>query len=193
MGIRNKIDPTMVLTICTSNPFTIVMTVTDRFGKILALDEISSKGKEVVVCRLLLGRAEKLVQDYNVDLIIMEECKLLVDRIDRFPDSYILRSVTLAYGVAMFIEYRFWEQCKILLFPDYLWKKEVLGNKSAKYSIDLYKSHILHRADIPKKTLIDIENGNYYECLCLSECSMSGTLCSRKYQINKEIKRVEKE
>lgn len=190
MGDRNKIDPAVILTICTSNPFSISMTVTSRFGKILALEEISSKGKEVVVCRLLLNCAEKLVQDYGVDLIIMEECKLLVDRIDRFPDNRILRDITLAYGVAMFIEYTFWEQCKILLFPDYLWRKEVLGSRSAKYSIDLYKSHILHRGDIPKKTLIDIEKGNYYECLCLSECATSGTLCNKKYQINKEIKGI---
>ena len=90
----------------------------------------------------------------------------------------------LGFGIQTSIEDNFYESLTILSVPDYEWAGKVL-NKKARYSIDLYKAHILNRTNIPIKFLVTIENNNYYKAICLSECVLFDSLMDRKYQINK--------
>ena len=71
----------------------------------------------------------------------------------------------------------------ILGLPEMEWRKQVL-NSSVKYSIDLYKSHILQHS-ISSELLTTIEQNNYYKALCLSESIWFDRLMDKKYQINK--------
>ena len=185
MPKSNKLHPNILLTIDLHNYLNIPFIITDNTGTILHMDNISKIGSNYSIRKNVINEIQILLNQFNIDTIILEQSKLFLDKIDRYPDPYVLRDVLLQFGVQVSIEDAFWKTLTILSFAEYEWKQEVLGKFKAKYAIDLYKSHVLHRGNIPKKQLINIDNYNYYEAICLSECVLSDKLMNKKYQINK--------
>ena len=186
MPRTNKLKPNIILTINIHNYLNIPFIVTNAFGQILNMYNITKVGSNYNIRKRVIDMISTIHSSYEIDTIVLEQSKLFLDKIDRYPDPYILRDIMLEFGIQIAIEDAFWKKYIILAFSEYEWKYEVLGKYKPKYSIDLYKSHILHRSDIPKKQLIDIDANNYYEAVCLSECVLSDKLMNKKYQVNNE-------
>lgn len=184
MPKKNKIEANIILTITTHNYLNIPFIVTNTVGQILDIYNITKVGSYHNVRRRVVEMINIIRNSYEIDTIILEQGKLFLDKIDRYPDPYVLRDIMLEFGIQVAIEDAFWDKFVILAFPEYEWKYEVLGRYKPKYSIDLYKSHVLHRGDIPKKQLINIDENNYYEAVCLSESVLSDKLMAKKYQVN---------
>ena len=90
----------------------------------------------------------------------------------------------LGYSLEVLLDFNF-HTCieNILALPYYDWTAKILG-KSARYSIDLYKEHILNQS-IYSDYLEEIDLYNYYKVLCLSESVLFDSLMQEKYRINK--------
>ena len=185
MPKSTKIKPNIVLTITIHNYLNIPFIVTNSLGQILDTFNITKVGSNYNIRKRVIDMINVIRSSYEVDTIILEQGKLFLDKIDKYPDPYVLRDVVLEFGIQVAIEDAFWDNYIILAFPEYEWKAEVLGKYKSKYAIDLYKSHVLHRCDIPKKQLINIDVNNYYETVCLSECVLFDKLMNKKYQVNK--------
>lgn len=181
---KNKLNPYRILTLDISNTYNIPMVVTNNIGEILCLMNVPRSGENYDIRHNVLSIIDDLIQKYNIDTIIFEQNKLFIDKMDKYPDPYILRDVMLGYGIQVTIEDRYFKRIVLLSLPEYEWKKVILGNK-ATLTIDFYKAHVLKRTNIPIKYFVNIENDNYYKVICLSESILFRELMDKKYQINK--------
>ena len=156
------------------------------FEGILSLTHIDKIGSQYFIRQKVLEMLTSLLHEYHIDILIFEKNYLFIDKIDRHPDPLIMRNILLGFGLAITIDnYAHTLIDYILELPEYEWKKEVL-NSSVKYSIDLYKAHILNQEYLTEDQIKLIEDNNYYKLLCLSESIQFDSLMNTKYQINKE-------
>ena len=183
---KNNIEPSVILTITTDNILNIPIIVTDFTGKLLATTHVDKLGfNHYKIRQRIISNIDMLVTKYAVDTILLEQSQLFIDKMDKYPDPLVLNNVLLSYGIKISIEDRYWESVKYIMeIPRYEWKKEVLSKK-VDYAIDLYKSHILLRKDIPSDKLKEIDDNNYYETLCFSESLLYSKFLKKQYQINK--------
>ena len=181
---KNKLSPQRLLTIDTGNIYNIPFIITGPTGEIIHMTDIPKSGNYYNIRRSAIQTIDNLIKNYNVDTILFEQNKLFIDKIDKYPDPYILKNIMLGFGIQISIEDKYYESLTILSLPEYEWKNNILGRK-ATYAIDLYKAHILHRTNIPVKFLVNIENNNYYKAICLSESILFDSLMDKKYQVNK--------
>lgn len=181
---KNTLQPTVILTIDTNNIYSIPLIVTIPNLDVLHYDNISKLGlTNYKIRQTFMEKVSNLVDTYSIDTIIMEQSKLFIDKIDKFPDPYVLRNVTLSYGLKISIEDKYYSTIKYLIeLPEQEWKNKILG-KHTRYSIDLYKAHILQR-DLDENTLNVINENNYYRTMCLSESVLYNELMNKKYQTN---------
>lgn len=181
---RNLIEPNVVLTLCTDNIMNIPVIITDKYLSILSMTNITKSGNHHNIRTRLISHIEPLLTQFNVDMIILEQNKLFTDTFSKYPDPYILRNVTLSFGINISIEDAFWDKVKYILeIPRKDWTDKILG-KADRYSIDLYKSHIMHY-NFDDNTLNNIDINNYYKTICLSESVFYDSLMNKKYQVNK--------
>ena len=183
---KNKIEPKIILTICTSNNLNIPLILTDENCEILLACHTSIVHKNnYKTCELLLSKCRELIKEHNVDTIILEENKLFLDKIDKYPDPYVLQNVLLKYRINILIEQTFYKTVKYIFeIPEQEWRTKVL-NKYTKYSIDLFKDHIIHKL-YSQEDLDIYDKFNYYKSLCLAESVLYDSLMNVRYQINKE-------
>lgn len=181
---RQEIKPNIYITIDLHSYLNIPFIVRDRERHILAMRNIMKGAKPYNLRKSVIEMLDSLIQEFNVDTIIFEQNHLFIDKIDRYPDPNVLRDIQLGFGIKTSIDDKYHNTIKYILeLPEHEWRNQVL-NSSVKYSIDLYKSHILEQL-LTQDTLTIIEEYNYYKALCLSESIWFDRLMDRKYQINK--------
>ena len=181
---KSKLKPKDVLTIDVHNYGNIPLIVTNSSAQILYMTHIKKEGSPFSIRKKVLELTRQILEKYDINIIILEQNKLFIDKIDKYPDPILLRNIMLGFGIKVTLEDNFFNDLAIIELSDFDWKHIVLNGKVA-YSIDLYKAHILKRTDIPLKQLVVIENNNYYKAVCLSESVLSGVLMTTKYQSNK--------
>ena len=181
---KNKIEPIQYITIDVYNLYNIPVIIRDKTGNILHMNNILKTGGFYNIRRNLINLIDDLLDKYEINMIILEQNQLFIDKIDRHPDPFVLRDIQLGYGIKISVDDKYHNTIKYILgLPEMEWRKQVL-NSSVKYSIDLYKSHILQQS-ISSELLTTIEQNNYYKALCLSESIWFDRLMDKKYQINK--------
>lgn len=182
--MKNKIEPSIILTLDIHAYLNIVFIVKDISGNILSMSKISKKFSNYKTRQDVINEIDRLISQYNIDTIIFEQNQLFIDKIDKHPDPLVMRNIQLGFGIKISMEDKYYNTVKYILeLPQIDWQKYVL-NSSVKYSIDLYKSHILTQ-NFTVEQLSEIELHNYYKALCLSESIWFDSLINRKYQINK--------
>lgn len=183
---RDKIEPTVILTLSTDNLMNIPIIITNFTGMILSTTHVEKLGFSNYDIRKKIKEViDRKIAKYGVDTILIEQNQLFLDKMDKYPDPMVLRNILLSFGIQTTIEDNYWESVKYIMeIPKFEWKKTVL-NKRVEYAIDLYKSHILFRKDIKPELLKEIEDNNYYEALCLSESLLYSKFLKKQYQINK--------
>lgn len=181
---KNTLVVNTSLTVECNNPYNICLVVRDNSG-IIALKSVMKRFTESYKTRQdVINNINELFTTYSIDTIILEENKLLLDKMDKYPDPLIFKNIQLTFGIQISIEDNFYTKVdNIIALPDYIWKSLIL-NKYTKYSIDLYKSHIVDQYQY-QEYLETIEKDNYYRAICLSESSSFDILMTKKYQINK--------
>lgn len=182
---KQSIEPSIILTIDIHNFYNIPFIITNSTGEIQLMTHIEKSSLTYYKIRKrCIEKINSLCMQYPIDTIIIEQNKLFIDKIDRYPDPIIYRNILLGFGIQISIEDNFYETIKYILeLPNHDWTNTVLNSK-VKYSIDLYKSHVLLR-DISENFLNIIEKNNYYKAICLSESTLYSNLMNKKYQINK--------
>lgn len=183
--MRNKIKPSIILTLDIQNYYGIPMVVTTSTNDILAITKIMKSGTHYRIRQQVMEFVDLFLQKYNIDTILMEQNKLFIDKIDRHPDPFVLSNITLGYGIKISLQDKYYNRIHYILeLPQKEWTDKVL-NKTTKYSIDLYKSHITLR-DLTQDYMNIIEQNHCYKALCLSESVSFDELMNKKYWINKE-------
>lgn len=183
--MRNKIKPSIILTLDIQNYYGIPMVVTTSTNDILAITKIMKGGTHYRIRQQVMEFVDLFLQKYNIDTILMEQNKLFIDKIDRHPDPFVLSNITLGYGIKISLQDKYYNRIHYILeLPQKEWTDKVL-NKTTKYSIDLYKSHIALR-DLTQDYMNIIEQNHCYKALCLSESVSFDELMNKKYWINKE-------
>lgn len=183
--MRNKIKPSIILTLDIQNYYGIPMVVTTSTNDILAITKIMKSGTHYRIRQQVMEFVDLFLQKYNIDTILMEQNKLFIDKIDRHPDPFVLSNITLGYGIKISLQDKYYNRIHYILeLPQKEWTDKVL-NKTTKYSIDLYKSHIALR-DLTQDYMNIIEQNHCYKALCLSESVSFDELMNKKYWINKE-------
>lgn len=182
---KNIITPEIILVIDTENVFNIPLIVIDKSLNILEMSYATKlDGKSYITRHRTLQEMDKLITKYSVDTLLFEQNKLFIDKIDKYPDPYILRNIMLDFGLKVSIEDKYYDTIKYIMeLPQKDWRETVL-NKSVKYSIDLYKRHILNK-QFDEETLKIINENNYYKSLCLGESILFNNLMNKKYQVNR--------
>lgn len=181
---KNKIEPNITITIDIHGYMNIPFIVKDKLGNILAMRNIVKGRPAYDIRRLVINLLDELIQEFNVDTIIFEQNQLFIDKIDRYPDPFVLRNIQLGFGIKTSIDDKYHNTIKYILeLPEQEWRRYVL-NSHVKYSIDLYKAHILEQ-ELSEDLITSIDENNYYKALCLSESIWFDRLMDRKYQINK--------
>ena len=181
----NKIKPSIILTLDIQNYYGIPMVVTTSTNDILAITKIMKGGTHYKIRQQVMEFVDLFLQKYNIDTILMEQNKLFIDKIDRHPDPFVLSNITLGYGIKISLQDKYYNKIHYILeLPQKEWTDKVL-NRTTKYSIDLYKSHIALR-DLTQDYMNIIEQNHCYKALCLSESVSFDVLMNKKYWINKE-------
>ena len=183
--MKNKIKPSIILTLNIQNYYGIPMVVTTSTNDILAITKIMKGGTHYRIRQQVMEFVDLFLQKYNIDTILMEQNKLFIDKIDRHPDPFVLSNITLGYGIKISLQDKYYNRIHYILeLPQKEWTDNVL-NRTTKYSIDLYKSHIALR-DLTQDYMNIIEQNHCYKALCLSESVSFDELMNKKYWINKE-------
>lgn len=184
MSRKKKIEPNIVLTIDIHGYSNIAMVIRQN-DDILSFAHVEKSNlNNYNIRKNVLDLLKLLYKQYNFDTIIFEQNQLFIDKIDRHPDPLVYRNILLGYGIANSIEDAFYDTVSyILAIPELEWRKYILNN-STKYSIDLYKSHILSQEKFSEAELTTFEQNNYYKVLCISESVRFDKLIDRRYQIN---------
>lgn len=183
--MRNKIKPSIILTLDIQNYYGIPMVVTTSTNDILAITKIMKGGTHYRIRQQVMEFVDLFLQKYNIDTILMEQNKLFIDKIDRHPDPFVLSNITLGYGIKISLQDKYYNKIHYILeLPQKEWTDKVF-NRTTKYSIDLYKSHIALR-DLTQDYMNIIEQNHCYKALCLSESVSFDELMNKKYWINKE-------
>lgn len=184
MNRKKKIEPNIVLTIDIHGYSKIPMVVKQE-DEIITFSHVEKlRSNNYNIRKRVIEMLKLLYKQYNFDTIIFEQNQLFIDKIDRHPDPLVYRNILLGYSIANSIEDNFYESIPyILAIPELEWRKYILNN-TTKYSIDLYKSHILSQGTFSEEALNIIEENNYYKVLCISECIGFDKLIDRRYQIN---------
>ena len=183
--MKNKIKPSIILTLDIQNYYGIPMVVTTSTNDILAMTKIMKGGTHYRIRQQVMEFVDLFLQKYNIDTILMEQNKLFIDKIDRHPDPFVLSNITLGYGIKISLQDKYYNRIQYILeLPQKEWTDKVL-NRTTKYSIDLYKSHIALR-DLTQDYMDIIEQNHCYKALCLSESVSFDELMNQKYWINKE-------
>lgn len=181
---KYKIEPSITLTIDIHSLFNIVFIIRDKIGNILSMTNIIKNISNYKTRQSVIAHLDYLIQEYQPDTLIYEQNQLFIDKIDRYPDPLVMRNIKCGFGIKVSIEDKYYGIFKYILeLPEQEWRKCIL-NTNTKYSIDLYKAHILEQS-FTEEQLTDIELNNYYKALCLSESIWFDRLMNRKYQINK--------
>lgn len=188
MSKNYKIEPEFVITLIVDfNGISIAttkeQTIYDLF--FIPIISVNKKLEEQELKQKILYKIDELLYKYNINTIIMERNKLFTDKMDKYPDPYILSDILLKYSIQITLEDNYINKIKYFMqLPDWEWVPTIL-NKKSRYAIDLYKNHILSKGfngdDILKQKL---DSGNFFKVLCLSECSLYDKLMNKKFQIN---------
>ena len=182
---KEKIEPNIILSIDVHSYRNIPMCVTNSEGNILSITFVEKQGSYHTIRMKIIDMINILRQQFKIDTIIMEQNKLFIDKIDRHPDPFVLSNITLGYGIKISLQDKYYNRIHYILeLPQKEWTDKVL-NKTTKYSIDLYKSHIALR-DLTQDYMNIIEQNHCYKALCLSESVSFDELMNKKYWINKE-------
>lgn len=180
----NKIEPKISLTVDIHSHLNIPFIITDDLGNILAFTSVSKLGCSNFNIRYkCIEMMEILRTNYAFDTIIMEENQLFIDKIDRYPDPYVLRNIVLGFGIKTSIEDKYYYAVQnIIELPEKEWRNKVL-NAAVKYSIDLYKAHVENR-ELSSDIMKVISENNFFKAVCLSESVLYPGLMNKKYKIN---------
>lgn len=183
---KYKIEPNVIISITTHNIVNIPIIVTDFTGNIRTMTHIDKIGyNDYHIRKAIISIIDGLIPKYGVDTILIEQNQLFIDKIEKYPDPYVLRNIKLGFGIQTTLEDKYWDKIKYILeIPRWEWKKEVL-NRKVDYAIDLYKSHILQRQNLSDEQIKEIDENNYYETLCLSESMLCSKFLKKSYQVNK--------
>ncbi len=183
---KTKIEPNIIITLTTNNIRNIPVIVTDNTGNVLTATHIDRIGTDYYTIRKRLRFViNELIDKYGVDTILIEQNQLFIDKIERYPDPYVLRNIQLGFSIQVMLEDNYWERVKYILeIPRYEWKREILNSK-VDYAIDLYKNHIKLRQDLTNEFWEQCDSNNYFETLCLSESVLYTKFLNKKYQVNK--------
>ena len=124
---RNKIEPNVIATITVNNIMNIPIVITNFTGNILHITHIEKVGyADYHIRRRLKSVLNNLISIYGVDTILIEQNQLFIDKIDRYPDPYVLRNIKLGFGIQITLEDTYWESIKYIMeIPRWEWKKEV--------------------------------------------------------------------
>lgn len=183
--MSNKIEPKILLVVDLHSFINIPLIVTDTDNNILKLTSVSATSSSYTLRKQVVAKIKELINEFGVDTIIMEQNRLFIDKIDKYPDPLVMRNITRGFGLQVAIEDNFYECVPyILSIPEYEWRVRVL-NRKVTYSIDLYKSHIELAGKFDDAELEEIARNNYYKAICFSESVLFDDLIHRKYQINK--------
>ena len=186
-----KIEPSVIATIDMHGYYNIPIIVSRVDGELLDMTHINKFQSNYLIRQKLINELDNFIQKYEIDTILYEQNLLFTDTISKYPDPSILRDIKLGFGIQTSIEDKYWNTVKyILSIPSSDWHSKIF-NAKVKYSIDLYKSHISR--SVPQELLDIIDTNNYYKAICLSESTLFDSLMNNKYQVNKEIDKVEKE
>lgn len=181
---KKSIEPHIILTIDIYGYRNISFILKNVANEILLMDNILKIGSYYTIRQLIISKINELCNTYDIDMIIMEDNHLFIDKIDLHPDPLVLRDIRLGFGIQVSIDDAFHDKIKyIMQIPQRDWTKIIL-NPHSKYSIDLYKAHVLNN-NYSEEQLKAIEDNNYYKALCLSESIWFDKLIDKKYQINK--------
>lgn len=182
---KNSINPNLMLVVDIHNHITLPFVVVNPKGDILYMTHINALGENYIIRKKCISEIANIINLYpSIDTILLEENKLFIDKIDRYPDPMVLRNIMLGFGIQISIEDNFYDSMTIIALPNYEWRSKIL-NRNTTYSIDLYKSHVLQKQNISEEQLEQISNNNYYKAVCLSESVLFDSLMNKKYQINK--------
>lgn len=181
-----NIEPQVGLTISASNGINIVLIVTDKYADILHSTHIQiGRKNQHDTFKNLLDNITLLIEEYDIDTIIMEQNKLFIDKIEKYPDPYVLQDILTRYKINTLVHYTFYDKVKYIFeLPEQEWRSKIL-NKLTRYAIDLYKNHIMYKLHSDEQ-ISTYEKFNYYKCACLSESILYDSLMNKKYLTNKE-------
>ena len=132
----------------------------------------------------LVNIINNLIEIYNIDSIFIEENKLFIDKIDKYPDPYILRNILLQYSIQITLEDNYLTNLKyFFVIPQKEWVSTIL-NYYSRYTIDFYKEHILEKIYLYENYKDIIEANNFYKTLCFAECCSYSKFMNKKYLVN---------
>lgn len=191
MSKKYKITPEYVLSIIIDfDGISLAVTKEQEIFNLFFINtysQIHSKLDEHIIKQKLMYKINSIFEEYPIDTLLLEQEKLTIDKIDRYPDPYILSNILLKYSVHISIEDSYLQKVKYFMeIPIWDWTNTIF-NKKARYTIDLYKNHILTRGLIGSEEIQEeVKLNNYYKVLCFSECSLYPKLMDKKYQLNYE-------
>lgn len=190
MSKKLEIEPNIVLTIGIEYDKVnlVVKDISDYIIKLVSVPIVFgyNKVQEHKLKQNIAVSINEMLTAQAVDTILMEKCKLSIDKINMFPDPYVLRNILLQYSIQISLEDNFLDRVKYFFeVPQKEWMSTIL-NRNSTYSIDLFKRHILEEMEYEDELLKIIDTQNFYKTLCFSESIHFKNIANKKYLINKE-------